>query len=250
MMNLYYKPDWTTRPATAALYVLFVMTLMAGFGKLFVYDLLLKLEETEEQMSRVQRECGVCEERLENYDEILRQYRMYSAAEEEEGHTDRMEILELLDEKVRPSASISSVSVTKGLVNVRFSGVTLGETAEIVRKLNTSPLVAGTSVSTAVAEDKSTGPAEKKVRKKAPGKKRNITAGAAANEGKSNGQKTEGAAADEGKNIGKKTKGAAANEDKSIGRKTEGTFVTADIQISLQNENGEENKKYETTDRP
>ena len=33
-MNLFYKPDRTTKPATAALYVLFVLVCLLGLGKL------------------------------------------------------------------------------------------------------------------------------------------------------------------------------------------------------------------------
>ncbi len=235
-MNLYYKPDRTTKPATVALYVLFVLTLLAGFGKLFVYDLLLKLEETEEQLSRVQQECDACESRLKNYDEILRQYRMYSATEEEEGRTDRMEILQLLDEKVKPSASISSVSVTDGLVNVRFSGVTLGETADIIRELNTSPLVDGTTVNTAVAENKNTSRTERGSGSGTDQRPdRRVGSGTSPKKNK--------------RENGKTDKAENTSVRKSGKQKTNGTYVTADIQISLQKENREE-KPYEKTDQP
>ena len=38
-MNLYYKPDRTTKPATIALYVLFALTVLLGLSKVLVYDL-------------------------------------------------------------------------------------------------------------------------------------------------------------------------------------------------------------------
>ena len=37
-MNLFYKPDRTTKPATIALYVLFVLVCLLGLGKFLVYD--------------------------------------------------------------------------------------------------------------------------------------------------------------------------------------------------------------------
>ena len=45
-MNLYYKPDRTTKPATIALYVLFALTVLLGLSKVLVYDLWIQVEET------------------------------------------------------------------------------------------------------------------------------------------------------------------------------------------------------------
>ena len=46
-------------------------------------------------------------------------------------------------------AAMDSISITGDTVQVQFSGVTLAQTAEIVRNLETSSLVAGTMVNTA-----------------------------------------------------------------------------------------------------
>ena len=38
-MNLFYKPDRTTKPATIALYILFGLVCILGLSKFLVYDL-------------------------------------------------------------------------------------------------------------------------------------------------------------------------------------------------------------------
>ena len=43
-MNLYFKPDRTTRPATVALYVLFVLVVLLGLSKVLVYDLWMEVD--------------------------------------------------------------------------------------------------------------------------------------------------------------------------------------------------------------
>lgn len=154
-MNLYYKPDRTTVPATVSLYVLFALTLMLAFGKFMVYDHIVKLQETRERLDNVLAEKSVYDAKLENYDEVLQRYRLYSKTEDELNQTDRIEILDLLDEAVRPEAQIDSVSVSNGFVTVKFSGVTLRETAQIVKKLEESEIVARTSVDTASTTDSS-----------------------------------------------------------------------------------------------
>ncbi len=148
-MNLYYKPDRTTVPATIALYVLFVLALMLAFGKFLVYDYIVKLQETQEQLDQVLAEKSVYDGQLERYDEVQQRYRLYSMTDDELNQTDRMEVLELLDAVVRPEAEIESVSISDGYVTVKFSGVTLKETAEIVKKLEESEIVARTTVDTA-----------------------------------------------------------------------------------------------------
>jgi len=46
-------------------------------------------------------------------------------------------------------AAMDSISITGDTVQVQFSGVTLAQTARIVSTLESSPLVAGTTVTTA-----------------------------------------------------------------------------------------------------
>jgi len=46
-MNLYYKPDRTTKPATVALYVLFALVCLLGLGKFLVYDIWVETREAQ-----------------------------------------------------------------------------------------------------------------------------------------------------------------------------------------------------------
>lgn len=154
-MNLYYKPDRTTVPATISLYVLFALTLMLAFGKFMIYDYIVKLQETQEQLDQVLAEKSVYDKKLERYDEVQQRYRLYSKTDDELKQTDRMEVLELLDTAVRPEAEIESISVSQGFVTVKFSGVTLKKTAEIVKKLEESEIVARTTVDTASTTESS-----------------------------------------------------------------------------------------------
>lgn len=153
-MNLYYKPDRTTFPATVALYVLFLMALALLFGKLFIYDFLLELEDTREEYRGLHQQELAYEEELKDYEEIHSRYQMYSKTDDEASQTDRMEVLALLDEVVWPNAEVHSVSISGGSVTVQISGVNLKETAEIVRLLEESPIVLGTVVNTAATTDR------------------------------------------------------------------------------------------------
>ena len=152
-MNLYYKPDRTTRPATIALYVMFVLSLLLAAAKFGVYDLLVKLDDAQLELARTQAAEQQYAMQLTDYDEVLHQYHLYNATEDEQNTTDRMEILDMLDELVRSRADVVNYSIAGPSVTFQMSGVTLGESAEIIRDLRESPLVATASVTTAATKE-------------------------------------------------------------------------------------------------
>ena len=148
-MNLFYKPDRTTKPATAALYVLFALTCVLGLGKVTVYDLWAETRGAEQTAAGEQARLEGIMAELADYSEVQERYSLYSATEEERAAIDRMEVLELLDGALGDSAELNIVAIGGDAVQLQFSGVTLAETARIVRELEASPIVAGTRVNTA-----------------------------------------------------------------------------------------------------
>lgn len=270
-MNLYYKPDRTTFPATVALYVLFALTLLLAFGKYFVYDILMKYEDTKVQLAQVEAEKSAYEEQLVNYDDVLHRYQMYSSTDEEDRQTDRMDVLRMLDEIVRPHADLETVSIADGLVSLRFSGVTLRETAEIVRELDNSPIVARTTVNTAATvENPTTGAgrtngAQEQPESVAASDEQVQGEGAdASNEqvqgegADGSGEQAQGEGADgsgeqaqgestDGSGEQAQTETAAGAAQPSVSVERKGNLVTANILIALKKESGEEEVQNETT---
>ena len=148
-MNLFYKPDRTTKPATIALYVLFVLVCLLGLGKFLVYDLWAETAQARQSLTAAEAQLqGVLLE-LTDYSEVWERYSRYSATEEERDLIDRMEVLALLDEAMGSTGQLSSVAASGQVVQVQFKRVTLAQTARIVSTLESSPLVAGTTVTTA-----------------------------------------------------------------------------------------------------
>ena len=152
-MNLFYKPDKTTKPATAALYVLFVLVLILGLSKITVYDLWVETNQAEQQRDLAAQRLAAVVAELEGYDEVLDQYYQYAATEEEQANIDRMEVLALLDKAMGRTGEMASISISGDVVQLQFSGVTLAETAQIVKRLEESDLVAGTPVNTAATTE-------------------------------------------------------------------------------------------------
>lgn len=148
-MNLFYKPDRTTKPATIALYVLFILTCLLGLSKLLVYDLWTETNRARQALSAAETQLNDVMTELADYNEVRERYSRYSATGEERALIDRMEVLALLDSAVGPTAKMDSIAIAGDTVQVQFSGVTLAQTAQIVNALEASPIVASTMVNTA-----------------------------------------------------------------------------------------------------
>lgn len=148
-INLFYKPDRTTRPATIALYALFAFVCFIGLCKILIFDVWEETASARRTLEEAERQRGEVMLQLMDYNEVWERYCRYSATEEERTLVDRMEILILLDGAVAPTASMNFISIGGDTVQLQFSGVTLAETAQIVRTLESSPIVASTRVNTA-----------------------------------------------------------------------------------------------------
>ena len=152
-MNLYFRESRGTKPATILLYVLFVLVLLLAAGKFLVLDRVLAVDALEDEAVRMESQTASVMARLGEYPAVLEEYTRLAPTEREQALTDRMDVLDLIDEVIRPAAHISRVTIQDQQVLVEFSGVTLVETADIVSRLEASPLVARTTVDTAASEE-------------------------------------------------------------------------------------------------
>lgn len=150
-MNLFYKPDRTTRPATVALYVLFVLVCLLGLSKLLVYDLWDETRRAEAEAAAEEARLQAVMEELSDYNEVQERYQLYSATEEEAALVDRMEVLALLEDVTE--GKLNTVSISGDAAQLQLSGITLADAARIVRELEASPIVAGTTVNTAATTE-------------------------------------------------------------------------------------------------
>lgn len=148
-MNLCFKEDRTTKPATFMLYALFAVVVLLGLLKLLVYDLWMKVNDARDALAVVQSTLAEAMSQLENYDEVKENYQRYSATDEELALLDRLEVVALLDKEVGAVARMHSYSVAGMEVQIAIDEVSLAQTADIVRRLEASPIVKHITVNTA-----------------------------------------------------------------------------------------------------
>ena len=159
-MNLYFKVDRTTAPATAALYISFVVVVLVALSKVMILDPWLEVRGLEEQARQLEEENAALLLQLKDFSKVQEEYLRIAPTEEEQAQGDILEVLQLIDGVIRPSAQVKPVSVSENKVLLTFSGVTLGESAQLVSLLEQSPLVTGASVDTAVSREEDQGLSE------------------------------------------------------------------------------------------
>lgn len=148
-MNLYFKVDRTTAPATIALYTLFTLVVLLGAAKLAIYDPWNQEQQLKQQALALEQRSVSQMQELKNYDQVLENYIRSTPTQEELSQADTMEVLDLIDRTIRPAATVSQVTIKDNQVLISFSGITLSRAAELVTQLEQSPLVSNPHVDTA-----------------------------------------------------------------------------------------------------
>ena len=157
-INLYFKEDKTTRPATIALYVLFIAVVCLLLVKLLVVDMSAGLVEKQEEIAKKQ---AILDERnalLVEYDEVFSEYNNYvsSYLKDDEKIWSRLDILKMLDETIYQYGDVGSVSISGSNISTSVVGPDLEETVELVEKLEGYDMVDHVTVSTATLSGRHT----------------------------------------------------------------------------------------------
>lgn len=152
-MNLYFKVDRTAAPATAALYILFGLVVLLALAKFLVYDPWYEVRQLETRVAAADAENQAVMAELADYSQIQQDYVRSVRTAREEAQTDPTALLDLIDEVVRPTAEITQVTIVDNQVLLSFSGVSLSQAAELVGRLEQSPLVERTAVDTATSAE-------------------------------------------------------------------------------------------------
>lgn len=141
------------RVAPAALVVIAIVAIGAKVG---ILDLLDQKTAAYANLASKQEQLVAISMQLTEYDEVAALYGRYSYGWMDESETslvNRLDVLDLIEEKLASAAYVSNFSVNGNVLTLNLSGVTLDEISVIVRDLESSPMVLGVTVSSASAPD-------------------------------------------------------------------------------------------------
>jgi len=144
--------NWKKMLPIIAVIVIFA-ALFAKFG--FV-DQLDKKTAAYSRLSEKQAQIASFNTRLAEYDELFAKYGRYSygwMSETEVSTVDRMDILNLIEDKIMPKAGIEDFAINNNVLTLNLTGITLEQTSSMVKVLEQNELVESASVYSASAQD-------------------------------------------------------------------------------------------------
>lgn len=136
--------------------ILVVVAIVAVGAKVGILDLLDEKTTAYANLASKQEQLVDISVRLNDYDEVAALYGRYSYGWMDESETslvDRLDVLNLLEEKLASAAMVSNFSVNGNVLTLNLSGVTLDEISAIVEDLESSPMVVDVTVSSASAPE-------------------------------------------------------------------------------------------------
>lgn len=151
VINLYFKEDKTSHPATMVLYGLFGIVLLLAFAKFLVVDLITDLNIAEKTYEQNLKNLNQYTEAVKDYKDVVTQYNRYSDSflNDNEILCDRIDILEMLEETIFVEGKVSNITISSNTISVNLTGVDLEQTAILKNKIEGYPIVKSVSVSTA-----------------------------------------------------------------------------------------------------
>ncbi len=135
--------------------VLIIAIIGALFFKFAVLDLLDQKTAALNELSLKQEQLAAINAKLTGYDELAKEYGRYSYGwmnETEVSMVSRMDVLNLVEKKIAPSATIDNMAVNNNVLTLNIHGITLEKASEVVKGLEASGLVESAYVYSAVAE--------------------------------------------------------------------------------------------------
>lgn len=155
-LNLGAKPKSINSPSRAIPIFIAMMGLIVLFGKFCVADRLSFADQAESAATQAEAALASLKEQTATYEALRAEYdrRVFPELIGDEAYsTDVMDILELIESRLMREARVHAFSVQEPVITLQLSGVTLNDTAALVKSLESSPLVNSVMVYTAGTEE-------------------------------------------------------------------------------------------------
>ena len=126
------------------------------FTKFAILDPLDKKTVALNELSARQDQMNILNAKLAGWDELQALYGRYSygwMTEDETNLVERMDIIQLMEQKIQPKARIENFSISQNVLTLNLEGITLQQTSSLVVQLEQDPLVSSAMVYKASNDD-------------------------------------------------------------------------------------------------
>lgn len=136
------------RGSTVAAFLILLIA-VGGFTKILVLDQLNRVNAAQDQVAVFRQQLDEEKAANDEYESVAEEYDRYfytGFTDEELSVVDRMEILNLLEEKLMSSAKVEDVSVSGNSVSVNLSDLSLQQLSDLISRLKESEIVEDVTV--------------------------------------------------------------------------------------------------------
>lgn len=137
VMNLTYKEDKTTGPATILFYTVCTAVVLLFVVKFGVLDMMQKVSNLEQDLANMETSVQTMMVAVKDYSKVQGEYNRYSQGylRDNEKPIDRLTILDMLEKTVFKESNMTTTSIVDDSIFIEYTGLDLEETSALVKKL-------------------------------------------------------------------------------------------------------------------
>ena len=158
-INLNMHERRTGKVLTLVLGLALIAVLAGAAAKFGVIDLYGRLADAQSEYAQVHQQYEAVQDKLEDYDAVLAQYRTYSRdwmtdsdGKDSYALVDRQAVLDLVEREMMSRGTLSAVQVQGDEMRVSMSGMTLDRISEMFDALEASEIVKSVELNMAETE--------------------------------------------------------------------------------------------------
>ena len=121
--------------------VLIVILLAAVFAKFAVVDRYAKLNAAEAALAEQKANLESIRNQYADYDEVQKQYNMYSYEGFDRTIVDRLDVMDLMKRDVFPVCEVQSLSVSGKTISLSVTELNLSQISQLIATLEAEPMV-------------------------------------------------------------------------------------------------------------
>lgn len=151
-MNLVIREKTWSSPSRVLPILALIVALAVLFSKFAVADRLAQVSRAQAQVGQLRQQIVQLQSAYADYGQVEEEYRRYSygsLTESELALADRLQVLDLLEEKLMPAAQVKNLAAGGNSLSLTLAGITLEQASSLVADLENSDIVDAVAVYTA-----------------------------------------------------------------------------------------------------
>ncbi|HPD89678.1 MAG TPA: hypothetical protein PLU75_09470 [Oscillospiraceae bacterium] len=151
-VNLVMREEQTVTPVTFVLMLALILVATFAIAKFAVIDQYARLNEAERAYNQVYDQRLAMDNEIADYSDVLSEYRKYSMSwlgEDEYITTDRLDVLSLIEKKMKSVGTVHSAAVIGNNLVVSMGGMNLKQISDLISSLAQEPIVQSVAVNVA-----------------------------------------------------------------------------------------------------